>query len=178
MPKMEGKYKYYIVVMDYIMAGYVYLTSFSHSLSPLPPLSLLSSCNVIHFLMEKMPLKWLLVHQLTFVMAFLYVLLDLTNEVSSGTVTLAKDYMDELLTQVRVRIYDTVNHEYFVSKIFHAINFLTKYKRPCTALLLILSIYFRAFNFRTSQAVRKYFNNEIFAIYGSMYMYDLCSASY
>ena len=25
---------------------------------------------------------------------------------------------------------------------------------------------FRAFNFRTIQAVRKYFNNEIFAIYG------------
>ena len=50
--------------------------------------------------MEKMPLKWLLVHQLTFVMAFLYVLLDLTNEVSSGTVTLAKEYMNKLLTQV------------------------------------------------------------------------------
>ena len=28
-------------------------------------------------------------------------------------------------------------------------------------------MYFRAFNFRTSLAVRKYFNNEIFAIYGS-----------
>ena len=54
--------------------------------------------------MEKMPLKWLLVHQLTFVMAFLYVLLDLTNEVSSGTVTLAKDYMDKLLTQVSLAV--------------------------------------------------------------------------
>ena len=82
------------------------LSSFSLSLSVSLSLSLSSSCNVIHFLMEKMPLKWLLVHQLTFVMAFLYVLLDLTNEVSSGTVTLAKDYMDELLTQVRVRMYD------------------------------------------------------------------------
>ena len=29
-------------------------------------------------------------------------------------------------------------------------------------------MYFRAFNFRTSQAVRKYFNNEIFAIYGNI----------
>ena len=28
-------------------------------------------------------------------------------------------------------------------------------------------MYFRAFNFRTSQAVRKYFNNKIFAIYGN-----------
>ena len=75
------------------------------SLSLSPPLTLSPSCNVIHFLMEKMPLKWLLVHQLTFVMAFLYVLLDLTNEVSSGTVTLAKNYMDELLTQVSVGEY-------------------------------------------------------------------------
>ena len=30
----------------------------------------------------------------------------------------------------------------------------------------MLRMYFRAFNFRTSQAVRKYFNNEILAIYG------------
>ena len=29
-------------------------------------------------------------------------------------------------------------------------------------------MYFRVFNFRTSQAVRKYFNNEIFAIYGEL----------
>ena len=34
-------------------------------------------------------------------------------------------------------------------------------------------MYFCAFNFCTSQAVRKYFNNEIFAIYGTCttYMY-------
>ena len=56
-----------------------------------------------------------------------------------------------------------------MSKIFHAINFHVKQfsdEQPCTALSLILHMYFRAFNFRISQAVRKYFNNEIFAIYG------------
>ena len=74
----------------------------SPTLSPPPPSPLPHSCTVIHFLMEKMPLKWLLVHQLTFVTAFLYVLLDLTNEVSSGTVTLAKEYIDKLLTQVNL----------------------------------------------------------------------------
>jgi len=47
--------------------------------------------------MEKMPLKWVIGHQLTFVMALLYVLLDLTNEVSSGTVERAKEYIDKLL---------------------------------------------------------------------------------
>ena len=52
----------------------------------------------IEFLMDNMPLKWVLSHQLMFVMAFLYVLLDLTNEVSSGTVTQAKELMEKLLT--------------------------------------------------------------------------------
>ena len=72
----------------------------------------------------------------------------------------------------------TVNREYFVSKIFHAINFHIKQfsdKRLCTALLLILCMYmyfmylkkFHAFNFCTSQAVRKYFNNEILMIYSN-----------
>ena len=32
--------------------------------------------------MEKMPLKWVMNHQLTFVMALLFVLLDLSNEIS------------------------------------------------------------------------------------------------
>ncbi len=45
-----------------------------------------------------MPLKWVISHQLTFVMALLYVLLDLTNEVSSGTVDNAKGYLDKLLS--------------------------------------------------------------------------------
>ena len=64
----------------------------------------------------------------------------------------------------------TVNREYFVSKILYAINSRVKQfsdKGPCTALSLILHMYFCAFNFHTSQAVQKYFNNEIFMIYGN-----------
>ena len=57
-----------------------------------------------------------------------------------------------------------------MSKIFCVIIFRVKYfsdKRPCTALPLIVCIIcFHAFNFHISQASRKYFNNEIFAIYG------------
>ena len=54
-------------------------------------------CSAIAFLMEKMPLKFVLNHQLFFVMALLYVLLDLINEVSSGTVTVAKKLLRKLL---------------------------------------------------------------------------------
>ena len=67
--------------------------------------------------------------------------------------------------------YNTVNREYFMSKIFRVINFHVKYfldRQPRTALPLIMHIYFRAFNFRISQAIRKYFNNKIFTIYGSL----------
>ena len=48
--------------------------------------------------MEKMPLKWVMGHQLSFVMALMFVLLDLTNEVSSGTVSQASELMEKLLT--------------------------------------------------------------------------------
>jgi len=44
-----------------------------------------------------MALKFVLNHQLFFVMALLYVLLDLINEVSSGTVTMAKKLLKKLL---------------------------------------------------------------------------------
>ncbi len=57
----------------------------------------LSSCSAIAFLIEKMPLRFVLTHQLFFVMALLYVLLDLINEVSSGTVTVAKKLLRKLL---------------------------------------------------------------------------------
>lgn len=54
-------------------------------------------CAAISFLMDKMPLKFVLGHQLFFVMALLYVLLDLINEVSSGTVTVARKLLRRLL---------------------------------------------------------------------------------
>ncbi len=69
----------------------------SLSLSLLPPSLSPRSCTSISFLVDKMPLMFVLNHQLSFVMAFLYVLLDLINEVSSGTVTLAKKHLKKLL---------------------------------------------------------------------------------
>lgn len=38
-------------------------------------------CWTIGFFLEKMPLKWVINHQLTFLMALMFVLHDLSNEV-------------------------------------------------------------------------------------------------
>ena len=56
-------------------------------------------CSAIEFLMEKMPLKWVLSHQLCFLMGLMFVLLDLTGEVSAGTISRAKTLIDKLITR-------------------------------------------------------------------------------
>ncbi|KAL5497639.1 hypothetical protein EMCRGX_G014148 [Ephydatia muelleri] len=79
-------------------------------------------CLAIRFLMEKMPLKWVMNHQLAFVMALLFVLLDLSNEVSSGTVTLAKELTDKLLTLCNTPLgQDKVALSGVQEKSFHAV---------------------------------------------------------
>ena len=63
----------------------------------------------------------------------------------------------------------TVNGEYFVSKIFRAIIFRAKSfsdQWPCTALSLILHMYFHALIIFAQARLSEIFNNEIFAIYG------------
>ncbi|XP_019851030.1 PREDICTED: transformation/transcription domain-associated protein [Amphimedon queenslandica] len=54
-------------------------------------------CWAIGFFLDKMPLKWVINHQLTFLMALLFVLHDLSNEVSSGTVIQAQELIDKML---------------------------------------------------------------------------------
>ena len=61
-----------------------------------------------------------------------------------------------------------IYREYFVSKYVN--NFQTN-EPVATTLLLTLHMYFRAFNFRISQAVQNYFNNKIFAIYGILFLH-------
>ncbi|GFN80649.1 transformation/transcription domain-associated protein [Plakobranchus ocellatus] len=54
-------------------------------------------CLAIKSLYERMSFKWVLEHQYTFLKALLYVINDLTNEVSSGAVELAQKCIDEML---------------------------------------------------------------------------------
>lgn len=39
-------------------------------------------CTAINFLMKRMPLQWVIEHQLSFINALCFVMMDLTNEVS------------------------------------------------------------------------------------------------
>ena len=44
-------------------------------------------------------MKWIIEHQLTFVNALLFVMMDLTDEVSAGTVDSAKEILEKLIRQ-------------------------------------------------------------------------------
>ncbi|KAL5007444.1 hypothetical protein ScPMuIL_016250 [Solemya velum] len=54
-------------------------------------------CLAIKFMYEKMALKWVLEHQFLFLKALLFVMMDLTGEVSSGAVDLAKANLENML---------------------------------------------------------------------------------
>uniref|UniRef100_A0A8C4N3S6 Uncharacterized protein n=2 Tax=Eptatretus burgeri TaxID=7764 RepID=A0A8C4N3S6_EPTBU len=54
-------------------------------------------CLAIKFLLERLPLTWVLQHQLTFQKALLFVMADLTGKVSNGTVAIATATLEQLL---------------------------------------------------------------------------------
>ncbi|XP_078728881.1 transformation/transcription domain-associated protein isoform X3 [Lampetra fluviatilis] len=56
-------------------------------------------CVAIKFLMERLPLAWVLQHQYTFLKALLFVMMDLTGEVSSGAVAMATATLEQLLVR-------------------------------------------------------------------------------
>ncbi|XP_074658755.1 transformation/transcription domain-associated protein-like [Tubulanus polymorphus] len=58
----------------------------------------LGGCLAIKFLYERMSTRWLLEHQFLFLKALLFVMMDLTGEVSSGAVDMAKLNLEHMLT--------------------------------------------------------------------------------
>ena len=57
----------------------------------------LGGCLAIKVLFEQMSLKWVLQHQFSFLRALIYVMMDLTGEVSTGAVDMAKSNLDKML---------------------------------------------------------------------------------
>ena len=57
----------------------------------------LGGCIAIKFLFERMDLRWVLERQFNFLKALLFVMMDLTGEVSSGAVDMAKSNLERML---------------------------------------------------------------------------------
>lgn len=57
----------------------------------------LGGCHAIKFMVERCALKWLYEHMFTFLKALLFVMMDLTGEVSSGALDMAKNNLEEML---------------------------------------------------------------------------------
>ncbi|CAH1788418.1 unnamed protein product [Owenia fusiformis] len=58
----------------------------------------LGGCIAIKFMFERMSRCWVFDHQFLFLKAFLFVMMDLTNEVSSGALDMAKSNLEQMLT--------------------------------------------------------------------------------
>ena len=57
----------------------------------------LGGCIAIKFLFERMDLRWVFQHQFVFLKALLFVMMDLTDEVSSGAIDMAKSNLEKML---------------------------------------------------------------------------------
>ena len=74
---------------------------------------------------ERMALNWVLEHQFSFLKALLFVMMDLTKEVSSGAVDLAKHNLENMLVKCSQEIPDTKENEEALAaqkKSFHEVT--------------------------------------------------------
>lgn len=79
----------------------------------------------IKFLMERLPLVWVLQNQLTFLKALLFVMMDLTGEVSNGAVAMAKTTLEQLLVRCATPLKDEEKSEELLAaqdKSFHMVT--------------------------------------------------------
>lgn len=74
---------------------------------------------------ERMALNWVLEHQFSFLKALLFVMMDLTKEVSSGAVDLAKHNLENMLEKCSQEITVTKENEETLAaqkKSFHEVT--------------------------------------------------------
>ncbi|XP_067100393.1 transformation/transcription domain-associated protein isoform X3 [Osmerus mordax] len=79
----------------------------------------------IKFLMERLPLIWVLQNQLTFLKALLFVMMDLTGEVSNGAVAMAKTTLEQLLVRCATPLKEEERSEELLAaqdKSFHMVT--------------------------------------------------------
>nr|KAG5693699.1 hypothetical protein BaRGS_008341 [Batillaria attramentaria] len=83
-------------------------------------------CLAIKFMYERLALKWVLEHQFLFLKALLFVIMDLTSEVSSGAIDLAKTNLRSMLAMCAKEIpADSTSEELLAvqKRSFHDISY-------------------------------------------------------
>lgn len=74
---------------------------------------------------ERMALSWVLEHQFSFLKALLFVMMDLTKEVSSGAVDLAKHNLENMLVKCSQEITQSKENKEILAvqkKSFHEVT--------------------------------------------------------
>jgi transformation/transcription domain-associated protein len=65
----------------------------------------------LKFLCEHMSMRWLFQHLYTFLKAYLFVIMDLQGEVSSGAISMAKEYLANMLNICMVQLPESSSEE-------------------------------------------------------------------
>lgn len=71
----------------------------------------MGGCIALKFLYENMAMRWLYQHLFMFLKAYMFVIMDLTGEVSSGAVDMAKTYLEQMLRICMVLDKDCKNED-------------------------------------------------------------------
>lgn len=69
----------------------------------------------LKFLCEHMSMRWIYQNMYTFLKAYLFVIMDLTGEVSSGAISMAKEYLSNMLNICMVPLTGDCNNNELVS---------------------------------------------------------------
>lgn len=69
----------------------------------------------LKFLCEHMSMRWIYQHMYTFLKAYLFVIMDLTGEVSSGAISMAKEYLSNMLNICMVPLSSDCTNDELVS---------------------------------------------------------------
>lgn len=77
----------------------------------------MGGCTALKFLYQHMAMRWLYQHLFVFLKAFMFVIMDLAGEVSSGAIDMAKTYLEQMLTVCMVPLEkDCKNEELVVTQ--------------------------------------------------------------
>lgn len=75
----------------------------------------MGGCMALQFLYTHMSMRWLYQNLFVFLKAFMFVIMDLAGEVSSGAIDMAREYMKEMLKICMVPIEATASNEELVA---------------------------------------------------------------